>query len=116
MAQQIGFRVKDFQVKIDQKAVREISGGEDVTKALEIIGQLGEGEAKRLAPVDTGNLRRSLTHELGRSGLNQYVRIGSNVEYAVFQELGTRYHPAQPYLRPAAEFLRRFIRGGGSLG
>lgn len=29
--------------------------------------------------------------------------VGPSVGYAVFQEYGTRYHPPQPYMRPAAE-------------
>lgn len=27
--------------------------------------------------------------------------VGSNVEYSIYQELGTRHMPPQPYLRPA---------------
>lgn len=74
-------------------------------KALEIIGGKAEGYAKRLCPVDTGNLRNSITHE-------QYDEstevIGTNVEYAPYVELGHMtsggtHVAAQPFLRPAAE-------------
>lgn len=99
-----------YTVTLDRKAIEKIAGGKDVRKALEIVGQIGEGSAKGHAPVDTGNLRRSITHELGASGLNQYVRIGTNVEYAVFQELGTRFHPAHPFLRPAFEAIKAAIK------
>lgn len=57
--------------------------------------------AKQLAPVDTGRLRSSITWKLGHDGLGLYAQIGSNVEYAIFQELGTSHMPAHPFLRPS---------------
>lgn len=74
-------------------------------KALEIIGGKAESYAKRLCPVDTGNLRNSITHQQFDESTEV---IGSNVEYAPFVELGhftaagTKV-AAQPFLRPAAE-------------
>lgn len=65
--------------------------------ALERIGQVAERYAKAKCPVDTGRLRNSITHETG----NDYVYIGTNVEYAPYVELGTRRQRAQPYLKPA---------------
>lgn len=67
--------------------------------ALEAVGQQAEGYAKLLCPVDTGNLRNSITH---RQEGNDTEVIGTNVEYAPYVELGTRNMKAQPYLRPAA--------------
>ena len=67
---------------------------------LEIIGGKAETYAKQICPVDTGNLRNSITHK--QMDENTEI-IGTNVEYAPFVELGTRYSHAQPYLRPAAE-------------
>jgi HK97 gp10 family phage protein len=32
--------------------------------------------------------------------------VGTGIEYGVYQEFGTRYMPAQPYLRPAADSIR----------
>lgn len=71
-----------------------------VARALESMGLLGEGYAKKLCPVDTGRLRNSITHQLDTSEKSVY--IGTNVEYAECVELGTRRQKAQPYLRPAA--------------
>lgn len=72
--------------------------------ALEIIGGKAETYAKQLCPVDTGNLRNSITHQ--RSGENSEV-VGTNVEYAPYVELGHhqggKFYPGRPYLRPAAE-------------
>ncbi len=95
---------------LDQDAIQRLSGGEDVERALAIIGQVGEASAKTNAPVDTGHLRRSVTHELGKIGFDQFVRIGTNVNYAIFQEIGTRFHPAHPFLRPALADIEEFVK------
>lgn len=66
---------------------------------LETCGLVAEGYAKKLAPVDTGNLRNSITHEVDDG--EPAVYIGTNVEYAPYQELGTIHIKAQPFLKPA---------------
>jgi len=70
------------------------------TRALEIMGGKAESYAKQLCPVDTGNLRNSITHQQMDESTEA---IGTAVEYAPFVELGTRRQRAQPYLKPAAE-------------
>lgn len=96
---------KVFSVDIEVDNRGEILGGlkEGVERALEAIGAQVENYAKELCPVDTGNLRNSITHELDPSG--EAVHIGSAVEYAAYQELGTFDHKQgySPYLRPACE-------------
>ena len=58
--------------------------------------------AKRLAPVDTGRLRSSIAKpELGRDGRGLFARVGTDVEYAPYVELGTSRMSARPFLRPA---------------
>lgn len=69
--------------------------------ALEEVGLVAEGYAKRACPVDTGRLRNSITHVTRPD--EKAVYIGTNVEYAPYVELGTRHQKAQPYLKPAAE-------------
>jgi len=49
-----------------------------------------EGDAKRLAPVDRGQLRRSLTHEVKASGRDVVGTAGTNLLYARFVEEGRR--------------------------
>lgn len=71
-----------------------------IAHALETIGLMAEGYAAHLCPVDTGNLRASITHEVDATEKVAY--IGTNVEYAPYVELGTSRQKAQPYLRPAA--------------
>jgi HK97 gp10 family phage protein len=65
-----------------------------------------EGDAKRFAPVDTGNLRASIDSEVRIEGVQEGDLagfVGTNVEYAPFQELGTARMEANPFLRPAVE-------------
>lgn len=60
-----------------------------------------QAAAKERAPVDTGRLRNSIATEFERDGLTGIV--GTNVEYAPYQEFGTSVMPAHPFLFPAAE-------------
>lgn len=70
--------------------------------------------ASLLAPVDTGRLSGSITYvtSTDRAGDLQVDPkeyegyVGTNVEYAVYQEFGKKNIPPKPYLRPAAEQLK----------
>lgn len=53
-----------------------------VLRALEKCGLTAEGYAKLLCPVDTGNLRNSITHQVDEGG--DVVYIGSASEYAAY--------------------------------
>lgn len=65
-------------------------------------GELAEGFAKELCPVDTGRLRNSITYEARPS--EHAVYIGTNVEYGKYVELGSsRNKNPKPFLRPAIE-------------
>lgn len=73
---------------------------EQIEQALTAIGLTAESYAKQECPVDTGRLRNSITHAVETG--EQAVYIGTNVEYAVFVELGTSRMKPRPYLKPAA--------------
>ena len=68
--------------------------------ALEEIGLVAEGYAKKLCPVDTGRLRNSITHVLASEDT---VVIGTNVEYAPYVHEGARGRAGVPFLRNAAQ-------------
>lgn len=55
-------------------------------------------EARRNVPVDTGELRESIT--CSADGLTAQVR--ADAPYAALVEYGTRRMPPRPFLRPAA--------------
>lgn len=60
---------------------------EKVHNWLEAIGLDAAGTAARYAPVDTGRLKNSISHQVVDA--EQAVYIGTNVEYAPYQEFGT---------------------------
>lgn len=86
----------DFTITDNSSQVKATKD-EAVARALEAIGLQAEGYAKMLAPVDTGRLRNSLTHTVEGST----AFIGTNVEYAPYQEFGTSRTKAHPFLKPA---------------
>lgn len=58
-------------------------------------------DAKTLAPVDTGNLRGSITTDTRTGDLSAVVEATAN--YAAYVEFGTRRMRPQPYMRPAQD-------------
>ena len=56
-------------------------------RGLEKCGLVAEGYAKKLCPVDTGNLHNSITHMVDEQ--EPAAIIGTNNEYAAYVELGT---------------------------
>lgn len=95
-------------------------------RGLEKVGLVAEGYAKKLCPVDTGNLRNSITHVVDEQ--EPAAIIGTDSEYGAYVELGTgiyaeggggrptpwvyqdakgnwhytRGNKAKPFLKPAA--------------
>ena len=102
-----------------------------IRRGLRAIGMTAETYAKEICPVDTGYAHNSITHALagestaissykadrGKNGKppktgeysgtlgeidDNYVAIGSNVEYFIFIEEGARGREARHTLRKAA--------------
>lgn len=73
------FTIKDNRSEI----IHELENKK--TAILEAIGLQAESNAKLNCPVDTGNLRNSITHTVS----GDTVYIGTNVEYGVWNEVGT---------------------------
>ena len=91
-----------IEVKVTSNREEAIKAKDEaVARALEKMGLVAERYAKEYAPVDTGRLRNSISHESAPD--EGAVYIGSNVEYAPYQEFGTRYQSGTPFLRPAVE-------------
>lgn len=65
-----------------------------------------ERQAKARTPVDTGTLRRSVTHGLLSPTSGQ---VGTNVEYARFVHDGTRFMAGRPFLTDALAASRPAI-------
>lgn len=89
--------------RLDRQALLGLLEGEEGPVARDLLRRAikVEASAKRICPVDTGRLRSSITHALTRDTQGLAADVGTNVEYAVFVELGTSRMPAKPFLRPA---------------
>jgi HK97 gp10 family phage protein len=89
-------------------------------KSIVEIASAVTAQAKDLAPVDEGRLRNSIMwktqkdkggfndspDQQAEKEINVYPKanegyVGSNLDYALYQEFGTRKMAPQPYLRPA---------------
>lgn len=112
--------MSDFRVDITEDNTDLILKATDnqIAKALEIIGSIGEDAAQALCPVDTGNLRQNLTHDVNTHKkevtIGTAVRYAPHVEYGHVQEVGRfvpeigkrlkkGFVPAKPFLRPAIQ-------------
>lgn len=91
------------QVDFDDRALRTLMtavGGPVYTWMRDRTNDV-ERQAKANAPYRTGRLRASISSTLDVQRGRLVGIVGSDVDYAGFVELGTRYMRAQPYLRPA---------------
>ena len=96
------------QVDVDvQKALNRMAkygrkAEGDVKKAVQTSTYRLASNARKRAPVDTGNLRSSITSTAKlNNGFSGEVTAGA--EYAPFVEFGTRKAESQPFMGPAAE-------------
>ena len=59
-------------------------------------------DAQAFAPVDTGNLRSSITVRTGGAGTLRAETIAT-ANYAPYVEYGTRFMGPKPFMRPAQD-------------
>ena len=86
--------------KLQKKLIRNM----DTSAVRTVVQKNGadmQTKAQQNAPVDTGNLKRSIGLAMRDSGLT--AEVEPTAEYAPYVEFGTRFMNAQPYLRPAFE-------------
>lgn len=81
------------------------SPGSDLANWLGKVGNDVANEAKRLAPVDTGQLRASITAKVVHSP-TLFARIGTNVNYAIYVHEGTANYEGTEFLWDALLFTR----------
>lgn len=83
--------------KLGKDAIKPVERGlEKSTKTM-------VGKAKLLTRVDTGTLRSSIIDEQESSSEKVTSQFGTNIEYGIFNELGTSKMSAQPFITPAFE-------------
>ena len=99
-------------LKIDAKRVMNLFGQfpvkakQAIENSLRQSALLVQNRAKINAPYKTGNLRRSITHELDK-GVS--AKVGTDVVYARMREFNTRRLP-EGYLRPALSNSKNEIK------
>lgn len=93
---------KSTLVEAQENNVEQTEAAMDkaIAKALVMIGQRAEDNAKAICPTRTGRLKNSITNAIDTEA--NAVYIGTNVEYGPYVELGTSRRNPHPYLRPAA--------------
>lgn len=84
---------------------------EGIEKGIATICSNVRSQAAALAPVKDGHLKGSIVWKTSKGGTGNIDGVpnpkdmegyvGSSLDYAVYQEFGTRYMRPQPYLRPA---------------
>ena len=107
-----------FEIKVDNTDAILKATNEAIYNALDIIGNKAADYAAALAPMQTGNLKNSMTSEVSQQ--EKAVYIGTAVEYAPFVEFGHHqevgryvpeigkrlvrdFVPAKPFLKPAIQ-------------
>jgi HK97 gp10 family phage protein len=91
------------------KCLKAVKGLEiDLSKEFRDAGSMVQRDAKKLAPVNKdplaptrGNLRGSIRRSPLNGSYKNGASVGTNVEYAIYQEFGTYKMNAQPFLLPA---------------
>lgn len=67
------------------------------------IGITGTAQIQALAPVDTGNLRRSYAYKVSIGSKDFVVVFGTNITYAVYVEMKPEARGGRPHLRKVIE-------------
>jgi HK97 gp10 family phage protein len=105
-----------------QRRMKHLRRGirETVGPAVEKGGDEFVATAKRLAPVEDGNLRDSIRAE-DKTDLGVTVKAGGPAttrnttkypyDYALGVEFGTQKSPAQPYFYPAYRLVKKRVTG-----
>ena len=100
------------------RSIRNRLGADKVVPVIRRNTSQAQQKAMRLAAVDTGFMKRSITMRIDITGLAGYIVAGAS--YSSYVEFGTRYMDSQPFMRPAAREqapifisdLRNLIRKG----
>lgn len=63
---------------------------------------------QKLAPVDTGNMKRSITSEFTDGGFTGTTE--PHTDYAGYVEYGTRFQAPQPFVKPAFDVQKKVFK------
>lgn len=87
MAVEVKVKLIDNKQEIMQAMKAQVAGW------LNAIGEDAASTAANKAPVDTGALKNSISHAVNKEEQKAY--IGTNIEYAIWHELGTGIYASE---------------------
>jgi HK97 gp10 family phage protein len=106
--------MSDINAQADQLAANFLAKGNQIhsflEQGIEACTLLVLSDAQHRTPVDSGLLRASESKRVENHGGKITGIVGTNVEYAPFQEFGTSKMPAQPFLTPALNGNKEAIK------
>ncbi|MFK4795118.1 HK97-gp10 family putative phage morphogenesis protein [Lactococcus petauri] len=82
-----------------QKKLRGNATLDDVKHVVKSNTSNMTANMQKLAPVDTGYMKRSIKMELTEGGFSG--QAGPHTDYSAYVEYGTRFQSAQPFVKPA---------------
>jgi HK97 gp10 family phage protein len=97
------------QILADLKRIMDTVSGPGLSSIMQEAGTAGVQEAQSRARVDTGAMRDATTWT--QEG-NTAGKLGSSVDYAAANELGTSKMSAQPFITPGALVVVEKIKEG----
>lgn len=102
----------DASFRANPRLQAEVVASPELRAVLTFLALKVERQARVYAPVDTGRLRNSITHQLAPEGRELAATIGTNVEYAAAQEFGSvRGTPPTRFLGRALQDVARSLGG-----
>ena len=91
-----------------QKKLRKNATLADVKHVVKSNTSIMNKNMQKLAPVDTGNMKRSITSDFTDGGLSGTT--GPHTDYAGYVEHGTRFQAAQPFVKPAFDVQKKVFK------
>lgn len=91
-----------------QKKLRENATLDDVKHVVKSNTANMNKNMQNLAPVDTGNMKRSITSDFTDGGLTG--RTQPHTDYAGYVEYGTRFQAAQPFVKPTFDVQKKAFK------
>lgn len=103
MTKDVTVDVSEMKRELDRASDELLAAFSEVVKE---SAQSVRQNARRLVPVDTGNLRDSITHR-SKGELRREVYIDTtDATYGHIVEFGSANRPEKPFMGPAAELER----------
>ena len=91
-----------------QKKLRKNATLDDVKHVVKSNTTNMNKNMQKLAPVDTGNMKRSITSEFTDGGFTGTTE--PHTDYAGYVEYGTRFQAAQPFVKPAFDVQKKVFK------